>query len=221
VEASERERVRWARELHDETLQELAALRIALSSARSSGDAAALERAAEEAIERATAGIEGLRGLITEMRPASLDELGAGAALEALIDRTRRLSGLTVTADIDLAYEAGREAERHDPEIEVAIYRFVQEGLTNAAKHAGDARVAVTVDDGPDAVVVSVRDDGPGFATDAHHAGFGLIGIRERVELVGGMLSVQSGPGAGTTLEASLPVRRRTSAQAARLDVAS
>jgi signal transduction histidine kinase len=221
VEASERERVRWARELHDETLQELAALRIAISSARNSGDATALEEAAEEAIERATAAIDGLRGLITDMRPASLDELGAGPALEALIDRTRRLSGLAVTADIDLAYEAGREADRHDPEIEVAIYRFVQEGLTNAAKHAGDARVAVTVAEGAEEIVVSVRDDGPGFATDAHHEGFGLIGIRERVELAGGTLSVQSGAGAGTTLEASLPVRRRPGTGSARLDVAS
>jgi two-component system, NarL family, sensor histidine kinase DevS len=221
VEASERERVRWARELHDETLQELAALRIALSSARSSGDATALEQAAEEAIERATAAIAGLRSLITDMRPASLDELGAGPALEALIDRTRRLSGLTVRADIDLAYEAGREADRHDPEIEVAIYRFVQEGLTNAVKHAGDARVVVTVAEGADEIVVGVRDDGPGFATDAHHEGFGLIGLRERVELVGGTVTVQSGPGAGTTLEASLPVRRRTGARATRLDVAS
>jgi signal transduction histidine kinase len=210
-------RVRWARELHDETLEELAALRIALSSARSSGDAVALQRAAEEAIERATAAIAALRSLITDMRPASLD--GAGAALEALIDRTRRLSGLTVTAEIDLAYETGREAERHDPEIEVAIYRLVQEGLTNAAKHAGDARVVVTVAEGADAVVVRVRDDAPGFATDAHHEGFGLIGTRERVELAGGTLSVQSGPGGGTTLEASLPVRRRP-AQATRLGVA-
>ena len=87
VEASERERVRWARELHDETLQELAALRIALSGARKSGDAKALERAAEEAIERATAAIAALRNLITDMRPAALDELGAGPALEALVDR--------------------------------------------------------------------------------------------------------------------------------------
>ena len=79
----------------------------------------------------------------------------------------------------------------------------------------------VTVAESADAVVISVRDDGPGFAPDAHHEGFGLIGIRERVELVGGTLSVQSGPGAGTTLEASLPVRRRTDAQATRLDVAS
>jgi signal transduction histidine kinase len=221
VEASERERVRWARELHDETLQELAALRIALSSARKSGEAQALERAAEEAVERATAAIAALRNLITDMRPAALDELGAGAALEALIDRTGRLSGLTITTDIDLAYESGREPQRHLPETEVAIYRLVQEGLTNAAKHAGHAKVHVSITDDAKAVTIRVHDDGPGFALDAHHEGFGLIGARERVTLTGGTLSIESTPGAGTTLQATLPARRRTSEAPSRLEVAS
>jgi signal transduction histidine kinase len=221
VEASERERLRWARELHDETLQELAALRIALSSARKSGDAEALERAAEEAIERATAAIAALRNLMTDMRPASLDELGAGPALEALIERTRRLSGLTITAEIDLAYESGRQAERHRPETEVALYRLVQEGLTNAVKHADGATVRVAVTEDEKAVTISVRDDGPGFAPDARHEGFGLIGVRERVALSGGTLRIESAPGAGTTLQATLPARRRTSQAPPRLDVAS
>jgi signal transduction histidine kinase len=221
VEAAERERVRWARELHDETLQELAALRIALASARSSGDPDALERAAGEAVERATAAIDALRNLITDMRPASLDELGAGPAVEALIDRTRRLSGLTITTEIDLAHEAGREVDRHVPEIEVAIYRFVQEALTNAVKHAGDANVHVSIVESDENVTIRVHDDGPGFAPDARHEGFGLIGVRERVALTGGTLRVESAPGAGTTLEASLPVRRRTSEPPAQLDVAS
>jgi signal transduction histidine kinase len=221
VEAAERERVRWARELHDETLQELGALRIALSSARGSGDARALERAAEEAVERATAAIGALRNLITDMRPASLDELGAGPALEALVDRTRRLSGLSIDAEIDLAYEAGRSAERHTPEIEVAIYRLVQEGLTNAAKHAGDAAVRVSVAETEEAVTIRVADDGPGFATDRRNEGFGLIGVRERVALTGGTLRIESAPGGGTTLEASIPPRRRASAPQRRVDVAS
>jgi two-component system, NarL family, sensor histidine kinase DevS len=221
VEASERERVRWARELHDETLQELAALRIALSSARNSGNADVLERAAEEAIERATAAIDALRTLIADIRPASLDELGAGPALEALVARTQRLTGLTITTEIDLAYEAGREPERHVPELEVALYRLVQEGLTNAVKHAGDVHVHVAIAESADAVTVVVRDDGPGFVPDADHEGFGLLGIRERVELVGGTLSVRSAPGSGTTLEATLPARRRGAGQPARLGVAS
>jgi signal transduction histidine kinase len=209
VEAAERERERWARELHDETLQELAALRITLSSARKSADPQALEPAAEQAVERATTAIEALRNLITDMRPAALDELGAGPALEALIDRIRRLSGLTVTTEIDLAYETGREAERHTPELEVAIYRLVQEGLTNAVKHAGDADVHVSVVERDEVVTIGVRDDGRGFAPGVDHAGFGLIGMQERVTLAGGTLRVEAAPGAGTTLEAALPVRRR------------
>jgi signal transduction histidine kinase len=212
VEASERERVRWARELHDDSLQELAALRIALSTARKSGDPLALERATEEAIERATTAIHGLRGLITDMRPASLDELGAGPALEALIERTERLTALRISAEIDLAYEAGREAERHVSEVEVAMYRLVQESLTNAAKHAGEANVEIAIRDEGDRVAVRVRDDGPGFDADANHEGFGLIGVRERVTLVGGSLTVHSAPGTGTTIEAVLPVRRRPAA---------
>jgi signal transduction histidine kinase len=211
VEASERERVRWARELHDDSLQELAALRLTLSSARKSGDPLAVERATEDAIERATTAIEGLRSLITDMRPASLDELGAGAALEALIDRTERLTALHVRADIDLAYEAGREAERHISEIEVAMYRLVQESLTNAAKHAAEANVEILISDVGNMLTIRVGDDGPGFDTSAHHEGFGLIGVRERVMLVGGTLDVRSAPGAGTTVEAVLPVRRRQS----------
>ena len=221
VEASERERLRWARELHDETLQELAALRISLSSARKSEDAQALERAAEEAVERATAAIDALRNLIADMRPASLDELGAGPALEALVERTQRLTGLSITTEIDLAYEAGREPHRHLPETEVAIYRLVQEGLTNAVKHAGDVAVHVAVAETADAVTIRVSDEGPGFTPDADHEGFGLLGLRERVELVGGTLSVQSAPGAGTTLGALLPVRRRTDALPTQVGVAS
>jgi signal transduction histidine kinase len=216
VEASERERMRWARELHDESLQELAAMRLALSTARKSGDPLVLERATEEAIERATTAIDGLRGLITDMRPASLDALGAGPALEALIDRTERLTALHIHAEIDLAYEAGREAERPASEVEVAMYRLVQESLNNAAKHAGEANVEISINDDEDALTVRVSDDGPGFDADARHEGFGLIGVRERVTLVGGSLDVRSTPGAGTTIVAVLPVHRlRTDAGAA------
>ena len=186
VEASERERVRWARELHDETLQELAALRISLSSARKSGDAQALERAAEEAIERATAAIDALRNLITDMRPASLDELGAGPALEALVDRTQRLSGLSITTEIDLAYEAGRETRTPRP-------RDRGRDLPPRAGGRSPTRSSTPATSpcmsrsrrAADAVTIRVRDDGPGFTPDAHHEGFGLLGLRERVELVG------------------------------------
>ena len=97
----------------------------------------------------------------------------------------------------------------------------MQEGLTNAVKHAGDVDVHVAIAETADAVTAVVRDEGPGFEPDADHEGFGLLGIRERVDLVGGTLSVRSAPGSGTTLEATLPVRRRAPEQATRLGAAS
>jgi signal transduction histidine kinase len=218
VEASERERLRWARELHDESLQELAALRMTLSSARRTGEQPTLEAAVDEAVERVSTAIDALRALITDMRPAALDQLGAGSAVEALIDRTRRLSGMNITATIELASEAGGQEHRHAPEVEVAIYRLVQEGLTNAAKHAPGSEVNVSVQEGDEDVTVVIRDDGPGFDPGAVTEGFGLIGLGERVTLAGGKMHVDSARGAGTTIQASLPIRRRES-PAQHLDV--
>ena len=97
----------------------------------------------------------------------------------------------------------------------------MQEGLTNAVKHAEGATVRVAVTEDEKTVTISVRDDGPGFAPDARHEGFRLIGVRERVALSGGTLRIESAPGAGTTLQATLPARRRTSQAPPRLDVAS
>ncbi|MEA2253157.1 MAG: hypothetical protein QOJ82_801 [Solirubrobacteraceae bacterium] len=217
VEASEQERRRWARELHDDSLQELAALRIMLSSARRTGDAGVLEEAVDGAVERAAAAIEALRSLITDMRPSALDELGAGPALQALVERSRRLTDLEITATVDLAYEAGRTDIRHEPEIEVALYRIVQEALTNVAKHAAGARVEVVVVEDDGGIAATVRDDGPGFSLRASNDGFGLIGMRERAAVVGGTLRLESAPGAGTTVHARIPGRRRESPPARRL----
>ena len=97
----------------------------------------------------------------------------------------------------------------------------MQEGLTNVAKHAEEATVHLSITEDDNAVTISVHDDGPGFQPDARHEGFGLIGVRERVALTGGTLHIDSAPGAGTTLEATLPGRRRTSEAPSRLDVAS
>ena len=220
VEGSERERLRWARELHDDSLQELAALRVTLTTARASGEPDAMQLAIDDAVERASSAIDAMRTLITDMRPAALDELGTGAALEALIERTTRMTGLHVSADIDLGYDAGRVAERHTPDIEVAVYRLVQEGLNNIAKHAPGAAASVTVDDHDERLTVTIRDDGPGFVADGVREGFGLLGITERVTLVGGTLSIESAPGQGTTLRAAIPSRRRGSEPDA-LEIAS
>lgn len=206
VEASEQERRRWARELHDETLQELGALKLRLEGARQSERPEAIVAAVDQAIEQIQLSISGLQGLITELRPAALDELGTGPALDALIKRTAATSGLDIEARIDLAYDRGRSPARHVPELESAVYRIVQESLTNVIKHAEAEHVEIAVvEDGQ--VTVSVRDDGRGFDPSLRADGFGLLGMRERVSLVGGELRVDSEPGGGTTVTASLPAQ--------------
>ena len=135
LEASEQERSRWARELHDETLQQFAGLRVLLSAARRSGDRDRIDTAMSEAIEHITTSIGDLRSLITDLRPAALDEFGIKPALETLVARVSLQSDLAVDLEIDLAYE-GTEADlRHPAEIESTVYRVVQEALTNVAKH--------------------------------------------------------------------------------------
>jgi signal transduction histidine kinase len=214
VMASELERRRWARELHDETLQELAGLKVLLAGARKSGDRVRLDAALDQAIELITVAIATLRSLITELRPAALDELGVEPALQALVERVRLQSGLDIELDARLAYEAGRTPHRHAPELEAAVYRLVQEALTNVVKHAGAHRVTIRiVDPGEDNgdLLVELADDGSGFDLDQTGDGFGLLGMRERVALVHGQLEVHSQPGDGTRLTARIPVRRRQS----------
>jgi signal transduction histidine kinase len=206
--AAEAERQRWARELHDDTLQSLSALRVGLSTAKRSGNHATLEQAVTSAIDHLEEGITNLRALITDLRPASLDELGAAAAIQALCERAER-QGLDVDVSIDLAYEQGREQQRHIPEIETSMYRIVQEALTNAAKHGKAKRAVVEVHDEGEEVSLKIRDDGSGFDTSEHSDGFGLVGMHERAHLLEGTLEVNSAPGSGTTIAARFPIQRR------------
>jgi two-component system, NarL family, sensor histidine kinase DevS len=201
--ATEDERRRWARELHDETLQGLGALRLALSAARRLEDPERWRGALNEAIAELDNEIASLRGIIADVRPAALDELGTQAALEALADRTGS-RGVEVHLDIELA--------RHDRDIETAIYRIVQEAVNNAVKHAGTDDVFVEVRDRDDGITVRVRDEGRGFDPSQSGGGFGLVGMRERIELLGGRLNVESGPEAGTTLTVALPPQEAISA---------
>jgi signal transduction histidine kinase len=206
--ATEAERARWARDLHDETLQSLSALQIRLSNARRIGKPEALMQAVEEAVEYLQAGIADLRALITDLRPAALDELGVEAALQALAERAEH-RGIEVDASIDLAYEQGRAAVRHTPELEVALYRIVQEALNNAAKHGRAARAVLEIHEDATSVHLTVRDDGDGFdPATAQASGFGLLGMRERVHLLDGTLQIESSPGDGTTVRATLPAQR-------------
>lgn len=206
--AAEGERGRWARELHDETLQSLAGVQINLSVGRRAGDLQALEGVVGQAAEDLKEAIANLRSLVTDLRPAALDHLGLAAAIEALCERASS-HGLQIDTALDLAYEEGREPTRHAPELETAIYRIIQEALTNASKHGHAKRAVIEAFESPTAIELMVRDDGDGFDPGSSTAGFGLLGMRERVGLLNGTVVVKSSPGAGTTVTASFPPQRR------------
>ncbi len=209
LRAAEEERRRWARELHDETLQALGGLRVLLSSARRSGDAETLRRTLDAAVDHLADEIANLRSLITELRPAALDELGLAPALDALFDRVRAAHGLDLVSHVELEAGDGRSDQRLDPDLETIVYRVVQEALTNAARHGEAERVEVGVVERAGELAVTIRDDGRGFDTGVPASGFGLTGMRERVALGGGELRISSIPGAGTTIEATLPLSQR------------
>jgi two-component system, NarL family, sensor histidine kinase DevS len=119
-------------------------------------------------------------------------------------------SGLDIEARIDLADTSGRATTRLTGEIEGTLYRLVQEALTNAIKHAGAERVWIDIIEDDDVVTVAVSDDGGGFDPGGTSGGFGLVGMRERVELVAGQLLVDSAHGKGTVVRAQLPALHET-----------
>jgi signal transduction histidine kinase len=203
--AAEEERKRWARELHDETLQALSALKLLLESGQRADRPEAKDDVTARALEQLLLTIEGLQRLITDLRPAALDELGIKPAVEALVARTAATTGLDVEARIDLAYDSGRAPTRLTGEIESTVYRLVQEALTNAVKHAGAQRAWVEIVEDASTVTVAVSDDGGGFDPERANGGFGLVGMRERVELVDGRLLIDSARGRGTVIRAELP----------------
>ena len=198
LRAAEEERGRWARELHDETLQGLAALRVGLSAAAREPDLETLREHVRAAVEQIAGEIQNLRAIISDLRPAALDQLGLAPALEALAGRVGAAEGLDVTLDLDL--------HPLDPEIETTVYRLVQEALTNVKKHAAASAVRIAVRTEHGRVELTVGDDGRGFDPAALTAGFGLSGMRERAALAGGTFELRSGED-GTTVHSSLPAQ--------------
>jgi signal transduction histidine kinase len=216
IAAADAERSRWARELHDQTLQSLGALRVLLASALRREDAEVNEAAMHQAIADIELEVENLRAIITDLRPSMLDDLGLVPAIEALIDR-RREDGLEITSAVSLQ---GSTDLALTPELETTIYRLIQEALTNVVKHAAARHVDVAVRAGGEGIVIEVRDDGRGFDERAVTAGFGLAGMRERVYLSGGQLHVTSADG-GTLVRATITGRPDRSVQSQRSQLAS
>jgi len=221
IQGRERERTRWAREIHDESIQGMGALRLKLAHARDSKDSDELEQAVEVALEGLGHEIDGLRHLITELRPAALDDLGLEAAVQALARRAQAIDGLDVAIEIDLDEAAGGDgaegSARLDPELESTVYRVVQEALNNVSKHAQATRAVVNITAREGLLNASVTDDGRGLPGaealgprgDGLEGGFGMGGMRERAELVEGELQFGPAPERGTTVRLLVPLAGR------------
>ena len=199
----EEERRRIARDLHDQTGQLLAGLALAVKAVGLNGPLppAAAECLAE--VKRMANELgEQVHDLAVRLRPTALDDTGLWSALSELTTQWSSRSGVPVDLQT-VGIEEGRLPE----EVETAVYRVVQEALTNVAKHAEASQVSVVVSRRQDHVTAIVEDDGHGFEPEAVSQGrLGLVGMRERVEQVGGQLDIESSPGHGTTILVRLPV---------------
>jgi signal transduction histidine kinase len=195
LEGQELERKRLARELHDETGQALASILLGLKSLESQVGPEPVANI-RELVGRA---LDDVRRLTVELRPPALDDFGLAPALERLTSMTAERSGL----DIQLSV---RSPVALPAEQETAIYRIVQEALTNVIKHAHASSVSIIVMASGSTVRLVIEDDGRGFEPQAVRDGaLGLVGIRERVLLLDGRFELHSEPGSGTTLMVELP----------------
>jgi signal transduction histidine kinase len=201
VEAQEQERKRVARELHDETGQALTSILLGLKSIEGEIGTESGRAALTALRDQVASTLQDVRRLALELRPAALDDFGLVPALERLAGTVGEQTGLRVDLETQLA------DERLPSEIETTVYRIVQEALTNVAKHAEADRVSVFVRRDERGIVTLVEDDGKGFDPSREAAdGLGLVGMRERLALVGGRLDIEPVPGSGTTLVAEVPL---------------
>jgi PAS domain S-box-containing protein len=209
VRAQEAERRRVSRELHDGLGQELTALILGLKALERAVPEDAPGRARLREVEEVVGRISReAHDLAVELRPTALDDLGLGAALSDYVARWSARTGVTASFQ-----PLGLEGGRLPAEVETAVYRVVQEALNNVAKHAGARRVGVMVSRQEAELVTLIEDDGRGFDPDLAPTGsgrrsLGLLGMRERVGLVGGTLVIESGEGQGTVVQARIPLPR-------------
>lgn len=201
------ERNRLARELHDSVTQMLFSLTLNLEAASGIIETKPAKAATlvTRSQEMATEALAEMRSLIFELRPAALQEKGLAAALANHINLFRRRQSMEVSLTLE-------GEERLSPEIEFCLYRVAQEALNNVAKHARAKSVHVVYSVQPEWAILEVEDDGVGFMTaaDAGSQSFGMIGMRERLEALGGRLEIHSAPGQGTRIEARIPIAIRS-----------
>ena len=198
IEGQELERRRLARELHDETGQALTSVLLGLKAVERADDVPA---AVAELRELVVATLQDVRRLAVELRPKTLDDFGLSVALERLVETFKEATGIAVE------FESRLGEQRLPPEVETTLYRIVQESLTNVAKHAGAQRVSIILVRRPGVVSALVEDDGHGFTDeDERRGGIGLSGMRERLALLEGRLTIEAGDGTGTSLVAEVPL---------------
>jgi signal transduction histidine kinase len=206
VTAQEEERRRLSRELHDESGQALTALKIGLDLIRLDlpEEATALQERIGEAVTLSETTMDQIRMLAQDLRPPALDAVGLYPTLEGFCQEFGERTQLNVRF-------SGAEVPPLSDAVNISLYRVLQEALTNAAKHASADQVEVTLDYDEGTVYISVEDDGVGFdvqnatADPDRPGGIGLLGMQERLDLLGGELIIDSRPGRGTRIVAQIP----------------
>jgi two-component system NarL family sensor kinase len=197
------ERNRLAREIHDTLAQGLTATALQLESADALLDAGS-ERAhapLRRALSLTRSNLEEARRSVLDLRASPLEGRPLSEAINALVERWEAETGIAVR------YRAVNGSRPLPPSVEAALYRICQEALTNVARHAGAERATVRLVATPDRVRLVVEDDGRGFdASEVPEDRHGIVGMRERAEVLGGTLEVRSGPGEGTRIEATVPL---------------
>jgi two-component system, NarL family, sensor histidine kinase DevS len=201
VSGQELERRRLARELHDETGQALTSILLGLRAVEEAANPDQMRGAASHLRELVVGTLQDVRRLAVQLRPKALDDFGLVAAVERLVQTFSEATAIRV----DLEAQLGDN--RLPPEVETTLYRIVQEALTNIVKHAGASRVSILLVRSSGSATVVIEDDGHGFdPAELREDGIGIIGMRERVELHEGRLTVESTPGSGATLAAEVPL---------------
>jgi len=200
VSAQELERERLARELHDETGQALTSILLGLKELEDAGSDADVTSATGRLRELVVTTLQDVRRLAVELRPKALDDFGLVAALERLRETFSEQTGMRVELE-------ARIGDRLQNDVETALYRIVQEALTNIVKHAQASSVSIVLARTSRGVTAVIEDDGRGFVPGADTEGLGLLGMGERLALLGGKLKLESGPDSGTTIVAEVPLR--------------
>lgn len=208
LRATEEERQRIARELHDDTAQTLAALLLRLQVLSRTSDEASRARIHAELHGALEGAVEGLRRIARGLRPPALSDVGLAAALRSHLRTAFDHTG------IEVRIELGAVDNRLDAEGQLVVYRVVQEAISNVLRHARARTVSICIgveDEGPHAhVVATVEDDGLGFDAEGTFlagAGLGLVGMDERARIAGGRLTLASAPGEGCLVRLRIPAR--------------